>query len=102
MMFLLLGPAPFFPFIPYELWLIITTLLIFGITVGVAFVTYFKAMINGVKICHPGFQMEYIFFFVRQLGYEESLDTFGMFCVLVIYKCTNKLGFSEPPNLPSK
>ncbi|ESO99372.1 hypothetical protein LOTGIDRAFT_113544 [Lottia gigantea] len=81
LMFLLLGPAPFFPFIPYELWLIITTLLIFGITVGVAFVTSFKAILNGAK----------------QLGYEESLDTFGM--VSGLYNSAYSLGAFVGPTV---
>ncbi|ESO83182.1 hypothetical protein LOTGIDRAFT_236779 [Lottia gigantea] len=80
-MFLFLGPAPFLPFLPYTLWLIIVTLLVFGATVGVALITTFKGILNGAK----------------QLGFEENLDTFGL--VSGLFNSTFSLGAFVGPSL---
>ncbi|XP_055955029.1 MFS-type transporter SLC18B1-like [Patella vulgata] len=60
--FLLLGPAPFLPFLPFKLWLTIVMLCFVGLFIGCCLIPTFTGILIGAK----------------QLGLDEFLDTFGM------------------------
>lgn len=60
--FLLLGPSPLLPFLKHELWLVILSLALLGLTVGCALVPTLKCLILGAK----------------KVGFEDNLDTFGL------------------------
>ncbi|KAK3583192.1 hypothetical protein CHS0354_025710 [Potamilus streckersoni] len=58
---LLLGPAPFLPFIPDALYINIISLMLIGLLIGCAVIPTFKALILGTK----------------NLGMPEDLNTYG-------------------------
>ncbi|XP_041361318.1 MFS-type transporter SLC18B1-like [Gigantopelta aegis] len=60
--YILMGPSPLFPFFPYELWLIIVSLLLVGIFLGCAILPTIKCLIQGAK----------------EIGFEENLNTYGL------------------------
>ncbi|KAK7091110.1 MFS-type transporter SLC18B1-like [Littorina saxatilis] len=60
--FLLIGPSPLLPFLKHELWLVILSLAIMGLSVGSALVCTLKCLFNGAKM----------------VGFEDNLDTYGM------------------------
>ncbi|KAK7502865.1 hypothetical protein BaRGS_00005814, partial [Batillaria attramentaria] len=60
--FLLLGPSPLLPFLKHQLWLVIVSLAVLGLSVGCALVSTLKCLIIGAK----------------KVGFEDSLDTFGL------------------------
>ncbi|XP_055955226.1 MFS-type transporter SLC18B1 isoform X1 [Patella vulgata] len=79
--YLLLGPAPFLPFLPFNLWLTIVTLCCFGLFIGCCLIPTFTGILTGAK----------------QLGLDESLDTFGM--VSGLFNSSFSLGAFVGPSI---
>ncbi|XP_059175178.1 MFS-type transporter SLC18B1-like [Physella acuta] len=59
--YLLIGPTDLGHFLPNELWLVVTGLVMYGLVVSVAYVPAVKCSIQGA----------------RELGFPESLSTYG-------------------------
>ncbi|XP_005104784.1 MFS-type transporter SLC18B1 [Aplysia californica] len=60
--YLFVGPAPFLPFIPFELWSVILGLVFVGFCIGCAVVPTMKCLVIGAQ----------------EIGFEDNLDTYGI------------------------
>ncbi|CAL1534922.1 unnamed protein product [Lymnaea stagnalis] len=60
--FLFIGPSPYLPFLPDELWVIIVGLVIVGIFISLAVVPTMNCLLIGAT----------------ELGFEDNLDTYGV------------------------
>lgn len=60
--FLFIGPSPYLPFLPFELWIIIIGLIMVGAFFGTLVVPSMKCMLIGAT----------------DIGFENNLDTFGI------------------------
>uniref|UniRef100_A0A0B7AZM1 Major facilitator superfamily (MFS) profile domain-containing protein n=1 Tax=Arion vulgaris TaxID=1028688 RepID=A0A0B7AZM1_9EUPU len=60
--FLFMGPAPFLPFLPRELWTVTVGLVFYGVSIGCAIVPTMKCLVIGA----------------REIGLSDNLNTFGL------------------------
>ncbi|XP_071114196.1 MFS-type transporter SLC18B1-like [Haliotis cracherodii] len=60
--FLLMGPCPLLPFLPFELWLVVISLVMVGLFIGCALIPTINCLLIGAK----------------KLGFKENIDTYGL------------------------
>lgn len=60
--YLLMGPTPLIPDLPFKLWLLISSLALMGLGIGCAIIPTFRGVLESAK----------------ELGLEENMDTHGM------------------------
>ncbi|GFR65866.1 MFS-type transporter-like protein [Elysia marginata] len=60
--YLLIGPTPYLPFLPSQLWVVIVGMIVLGLSIGAAVIPTVKCMLLGA--C--------------DIGFENNLDTYGI------------------------